>query len=111
MALLCAVQQDQRTVRHRKLIVGREGFQARAVWRLCLLLSAVLLFGAAAHAAVPETKRVMILHSFGQDFRPWGEYARTIRSELTRQSQWPLDIQEHSLVTARSSDENPEVPF
>lgn len=53
----------------------------------------------------------MILHSFGNDFRPWGQYARTIRSELTRQSRWPLDVQDHSLVTARSSDENPEVPF
>jgi signal transduction histidine kinase len=81
------------------------------LWRLCLLLSAVLLFGAAADAAVPGAKRVMILHSFGNDFRPWGQYARTIRSELTRQSRWLLDVQDHSLVTARSSDENPEVPF
>lgn len=53
----------------------------------------------------------MILHSFGNDFRPWGQYARTIRSELTRQSQWMLDIQDHSLVTARWSDEDPEAPF
>ena len=28
-----------------------------------------------------------------------------------RQSPWPLDIVENSLVTARSSDEDPEVPF
>jgi signal transduction histidine kinase len=98
-------------VKRRKLIESREGRQVRMVWRLCLLLSAVLLFQVAANAAVPEGKRVMILHSFGNDFRPWGEYARTIRSELTRQTRWPLDIQDHSLVTARSSDENPEVPF
>jgi hypothetical protein len=26
--------------------------------------------------------RVMLLRSFGQDFKPWGEYARTILSEL-----------------------------
>lgn len=63
------------------------------------------------HAAGPEAKRVIILHSFGNDFRPWGEYARTIRSELSRQARWPLDIVDHSLVTARSSDENPEGPF
>ncbi len=53
----------------------------------------------------------MILHSFGQDFRPWGEYARTIRSELSRQSRWPLNISDHPLVAARSIDKNPEVPF
>jgi signal transduction histidine kinase len=83
----------------------------RAAWRCCLLLTAVLLVQTAANAAAPEAKRVIILHSFGNDFRPWGEYARTIRSELTRQTRWPLDIQDHSLVTARSSDENPEGPF
>jgi signal transduction histidine kinase len=98
-------------VKRRKPIVKREKRQARAVWRLLLLLSAVLLFPAAASAAEPEAKRVIILHSFGNDFRPWGEYARTIRLELTQQSRWPLDIQDHSLVTARSSDENPEGPF
>jgi signal transduction histidine kinase len=31
--------------------------------------------------------------------------------ELNQQSPWPLDITEHSLVTARSPDEDPEVPF
>jgi hypothetical protein len=58
-----------------------------------------------------ETKQVMLLHSFGRDFKPWSEYARTIRMELDQQSPWPLDITEHSLVTARSPDEDPEVPF
>ena len=53
----------------------------------------------------------MLLHSFGRDFKPWSEYARTIRMELNRQSPWPLDITEHSLITARSPDEDPEVPF
>ena len=58
-----------------------------------------------------EPKRVMLLHSFGRDFKPWSEYAKTIRTELDRQSPWPLDIIEFSLVTARFSDENPEAPF
>jgi signal transduction histidine kinase len=58
-----------------------------------------------------EPKRVMLLHSFGPDFRPWSEYARAIRAELERQSPWPLDLYEYSLVSARSSDENPEIPF
>ena len=58
-----------------------------------------------------EPKRVMLLHSFGRDFKPWSEYAKTIRTELDRQSPWQLDIIEFSLVTARFSDENPEAPF
>ena len=58
-----------------------------------------------------EPKRVMLLHSFGRDFKPWSEYAKAIRIELERQSPWPLDIIENSLITARFSDENPEAPF
>src|SRR4029077_18561344 len=52
-----------------------------------------------------------LLHSFGRDFRPWSEYAKAIRTELEQRSPWPLEITDHSLLTARSSDENPEVPF
>jgi hypothetical protein len=59
-------------------------------------------------AATAEPKQVLMLHSFGRDFKPWSEYARTIRAELDRQSPWPLEITEHSLMSARSSDENPE---
>jgi signal transduction histidine kinase len=53
----------------------------------------------------------MLLHSFGRDFKPWSDYARSIRMELDRQSPWPLDLHEHSLEIARSSDERPEGPF
>ncbi len=52
-----------------------------------------------------------MLHSFGQTFKPWSEYGQAIRSELDRQSPWPLDIIDYSLVTARFSDEDPEAPF
>jgi hypothetical protein len=62
-------------------------------------------------ALAAEPKRVLMLHSFGQDFKPWKDYASTIRSELERQSPWRLDIQDQSLVSARSSNEDPEVPF
>jgi signal transduction histidine kinase len=58
-----------------------------------------------------DHKAVLVLHSFGRDFKPWSEYAKAIRLELERQSPWPLDIQEHALVTARSSDDNPEGAF
>ena len=58
-------------------------------------------------AAAADAKRVVLLHSFGQDFKPWSEYGRSIRSELQRQSPWQLDITDHSLVTARSSNKDP----
>ena len=80
------------------------------ICRIALTAVAIVLFAPAKLAAV-EAKRVVLLHSFGQDFKPWSEYARTIRSELQRQSPWQLDITDHSLVTARSNNEDPEVPF
>ena len=88
-----------------------KGRLARAVWRLWLLLSLIGVSSASACAAEPDPKRIMILHSVGREFRPWNEYARAIRAELDRQSRWPLDVQEHSLVAARSDDPNPEPPF
>ena len=48
---------------------------------------------------------------FWPRFQALSEYARTIRSELQRQSPWQLDITDHSLVTARSRNRDPEVPF
>jgi signal transduction histidine kinase len=78
--------------------------------RIGLAAIALLLF-AALEPAVADAKRVVLLHSFGQDFKPWSEYAKSIRSELQRQSPWQLDITDHSLVSARSRNEDPEVPF
>ena len=77
---------------------------------ICIFTTFLSLSGPPS-AVAAETKRVLILHSFGVDFRPWGEYSRTIRSELFRQAPWPLDIKDQLLATARSSDENPEPPF
>jgi hypothetical protein len=62
-------------------------------------------------AATAQSKHVLVLHSFGQHFKPWKEYAETIRAELNQQSPWVLDITDQSLVAARSGDENPEIPF
>lgn len=60
--------------------------------------------------AFSEPKRVLLLHSFGRDFAPWNEYARTFREELNRQSPDPIDLYEASLATARFPDEE-EGPF
>ena len=58
-----------------------------------------------------EIKRVLLLHSFGRDFRPWSEYAKSIKAALEQQSPWPLDIQEHTLLTAKFDNPGPEAPF
>jgi triphosphoribosyl-dephospho-CoA synthetase len=79
-------------------------------WVHCLL-AALLFMSVMTEAATAEPKRIMLLHSFGREFKPWGEYSTTIREELYRQSPWPLDITEQSVVTARSSDEDPEAAF
>ena len=78
---------------------------------VCLLVLAAILPGPASSAPRGELKRVLMLHSFGRDFRPWSEFARTIRAELEQQSLWPLDLQEHTLLTARFNNPGPEAPF
>ncbi len=78
---------------------------------VCLLVLAAILPGPASSAPRGELKRVLMLHSFGRDFRPWSEFARTIRTELEQQSPWPLDLQEQTLLTARFNDPGPEAPF
>jgi signal transduction histidine kinase len=83
-----------------------------AIWvhRTVVVVFLIASFDCAATLAA-EPKRVMLLHSFGREFKPWSEYAREIRTQLVLQSPWALDITEHSLVTARSSNQSPEVPF
>ena len=90
----------------------RPGWQVLAVrlWIWLLILAAVLP-GPASSAPRGEPKRVLMLHSFGRDFRPWSEVARSIKAELLRQSPWPLDFQEHTVLTARSNNPGPEVPY
>jgi hypothetical protein len=82
--------------------------------RICS--TAGIIFGLAVSlscqvALAAESKRVMLLHSFGREFKPWSEYAKTIRSELGRQSPRPLEIFDHMVLTARVGDENAELTF
>jgi ABC-type uncharacterized transport system substrate-binding protein len=88
---------------------GLSSVTTRSATAAISFLFVVLL--ACSPALAAESKRVLMLHSFGRDFRPWKDYASTIRTELERQSPWPLDIHDQSLVSARSSNEDPEVPF
>ena len=78
---------------------------------VCLLVLVAILPGSASSAPRGEPKRVLMLHSFGRDFRPWSDFALSIKAELTRRSPGPLDIQEHSLLTARLNNPEAEAPF
>ena len=50
-----------------------------------------LLLAAQTHGlADAAPKRVMMLHSFGPRFKPWSDYAQTIRSEISRQWRKPV---------------------
>jgi hypothetical protein len=51
--------------------------------------TAIFLLVAVLDVATADAKRVLMLHSFGQDSKPWRDYAKTIRAELLRQSPWP----------------------
>ena len=91
--------------------VQSDAFSLRtARWLSACVLSAILLLGTVG-PGVTETKRVLMLHSFGRDSKPWSEYARNIRAEVEQQSQWPLEISDHSLMTASSGDEKSEAPL
>ena len=39
-----------------------------------------------SQAADPEPKRVMMLHSFGLQFRPWTDYSQVIRAGVSRRA-------------------------
>jgi signal transduction histidine kinase len=86
-----------------------------SIW---IAVAVILLISIGGSAAQPQSgepaaqpKRIMVLYSYGQHFQAWTTWSRAIRSELNRQSPWPLDIQEYSLVTARYGDEAAEAKF
>jgi signal transduction histidine kinase len=78
---------------------------------ICLLVWAAMLSGPAHGAPRGEPKRVLMLHSFGREFLPWSAFALSIKAALVRQSPRPLDIQEHTLLTARFNDPEPDARF
>ena len=78
---------------------------------VCACVGATILLLFTLDTAAAESKRVMMLHSFGRDSKPWSDYAKNIRGELDRQSPWPLDITEHPLLAARSGEASPDAAF
>jgi signal transduction histidine kinase len=73
-------------------------------------LATAILLATQAHGQA-EPKRVLMLHSFGPRFKPWSDYEQSIRSEISRRWQKPVDFVDQSLVNARLEDENSEALF
>jgi hypothetical protein len=61
--------------------------------------------GVVSAAAATDPKGVVLVYSFGRNFRLWRDNAGAIRAELLRQSPWLLEIFDHSLTFARFCNE------
>jgi signal transduction histidine kinase len=68
-----------------------------------LAIIGVLLFPPVTAAEQP--KRIIVLQSNGQNFKPWSDYVKAFRQELERQSRWPLAVQTFPVVLAPESDD------
>jgi len=95
-----------RTLRMKRLVY---------VW---IATAVVLLVSIGETAAQPKSgetaaqpKQILFLHSYGPNFQPLAFWSREIRHELNRQSPWPLEIQEYSLVTAQGGNDTAEAKF
>jgi signal transduction histidine kinase len=62
-------------------------------------------------ALAVEPKRVLVLHSFGQEFAPYSDLAPAFRDELTRKLGQPVDLVEISLFTTVSGASLEDTPF
>src|SRR4051812_23470059 len=71
----------------------------------------VLLTTPPSWAAATEAKRIVMLHSFGLRFKPWTDYAETIRAEINRGYKQSVDYNDISLVNARRDDERSDETF
>ena len=60
---------------------------------------------------VVQLKKILLLHTFGPNYEQGAAWSRELQRELNRQSPWPLNIQEQSLVTALDGDAAAEAKF
>ena len=58
-----------------------------------------------------QTKKIVVLHSFDRNFEPGATWSREIRDQLSRQSPWPLEIQEQSLATGQDRNDAADAEF
>jgi hypothetical protein len=64
-----------------------------------------------AFAAEQSYKSILVLHSFGRDFKPWSDYGRVLRQELERQTRWHIELLDQSILSERLSSDNHDEAF
>ena len=75
------------------------------------LILILLFFAVGGDTASAAPKRVLLLHSFGLDAPPWGEYSRQLRTELFNKFPNEVDLFEATLETARLPGDINDGPF
>src|SRR5262249_60515975 len=76
-----------------------------------LSLALLLLALAASPAAGAETKRVLVVHSFGSTAPPFTTHSTAFEATLTKELGEPVDLDEVSLDMARYAQPDMEEPF
>jgi signal transduction histidine kinase len=92
---------------------------SRMKWLVDLwIAAAILLMAIGGAGAQPKSgdpaaqaKQVLFLYSLGPNFQPWAAWGKSIREEMNRQSPWPLNVQEYSLVSALAGNDVAGVEF
>jgi signal transduction histidine kinase len=72
----------------------------RALYCVIRVVCVAALFSASLSAAMADSKRVLLISSYGRQFAPWNDYTGEVRAELQDQWEGPLDIYELSLMPA-----------
>lgn len=80
------------------------------IW-LVALIGAVLTLSTMASSVAADTRRVLILHSFGRDFLPFSEFSGLFRERLAQAFPNQIDLYEASLETARHSEPQDDGPL
>jgi signal transduction histidine kinase len=98
-------------------IASRASWMKRLVymWVAAAFVLVVSIGDTAAQIKSGETagqpKKILFLHTFGPNFEQGSAWSRELQKELNRQSPWPLNIQEQSLITALDGDAAAEAKF
>jgi signal transduction histidine kinase len=90
--------------------IGRCAGARHSPWAAALLLGLVALC-ASLDAMAAETKRVLLLHSFGREFAPYDAALAALRTELAERSSEPLAFYDVSLHAGLASGLDDEQPF
>jgi hypothetical protein len=72
----------------------------RPLYCVIRVVCVAALFSASVSAAMADSKRVLLISSYGRQFAPWNDYTGEVRAELQDQWEGPLDIYELSLMPA-----------